>query len=51
MQTDPEEVMRAEDISDWSEPSSLKDMIDCIVRPGYVAEKKLTKGADIAFKG
>ncbi len=30
---------------------SLKEMIDCIGRAGYVVEKKLTKGADMASKG
>ena len=39
---------------DKTQPSaeiSLKEMIDCIVRAGYVVEKKLTKGADMASKG
>lgn len=39
---------------DKAQPSpeiSLKEMIDCIVRAGYVVEKKLTKGVDTVFKG
>ena len=30
---------------------SLKEMIDCIVRAGYVVEKKMTKGEDTVSKG